>query len=168
MTFWNSTRSSGISQCGLPKLWFAIYLLRLPNNTSVTKQPHLTATQSPLLGCMDHRVSMTCAMKLICPCGSSQSREAPTTVACIYSLLLNKNLVFLYFHPGNIFSISILEIFSLHPSWVHIIDISIFSICSQCPCYLNYRAADSVSQDSGQVIQVKVQIMNSICSWNAS
>ena len=97
---------------------------------------------------------MTCAMKLICPCGSSQSREAPTTVACIYSLLLNKNLVFLYFHPGNIFSISILEIFSLHPSWVHIIDISIFSICSQCPCYLNYRAADSVNQGSGQVIQV--------------
>ena len=35
------------------------------------------------------------AMILLCPSDSSQSRETPTTVACIYSLLLNKNLVFL-------------------------------------------------------------------------
>ena len=64
----------------------SIYLLWHPNNTNVTRKPPLPATLCLPEECVGHRVSMTCAMILLCPSGSSWSREAPTTVACIYSL----------------------------------------------------------------------------------
>jgi len=67
--------------------------------------------------CIYHRVSMTCAMILLCPSGTSRRREAPTTVAFICTAwICFRNVFFwnwlpptlkyiLYIQPGNIFSI---------------------------------------------------------------
>ena len=64
----------------------SIYLLWQPNNTNVTRKPPLPEPLCLPEEYVGHRVSMTCAMILLCPSGSSWSRETPTTVACIYSL----------------------------------------------------------------------------------
>ena len=70
------------SLCGGDRLSSSIYLSWLPQKHKCYQVTTPPGNPVPPSG-VHHRDSMTCAMILLCPRGSSRSREAPTTVACI-------------------------------------------------------------------------------------